>query len=441
MTGRLRWAGAILGALLLAGARAAAAEAGGDEAWAVHGQSTLVWQANAAFRSPYSGPNSLYAGAQGRETFDATLYGGVRPWRGAEIWINPEVDQGFGLSNTLGVAGFPSGEAYKVGKSAPYLKLPRLFLRQTVDLGGPRGKLDPDLNQLGGSAAADRLVLTIGKFSVVDVFDASGYAHDPRRDFLNWSIIDAGTFDYAANAWGYTYGAAAELYAGRWTVRAGAFDLSEQPNSARLDPGFGQYQLVGEIEERHRLMGRDGKLRVTAFLTRGRMGRFDDAIRLAEATGQPADIAAVRAYRSRTGVSFGLEQALTDDLGVFLKGGVAGGQVEPYEFADIDRTVAAGLALKGLRWGRAGDAFGLAGVINRISGVHQAFLDAGGAGILVGDGRLPRPGGERILEAYYDLAAVKALHVSFDYQYVQTPAYNRDRGPVSIGAVRLHAQF
>ncbi len=413
----------------------------GEETWAVHGQATLVLQGHDAFRSPYQGPNSLAPQAMARETFDMTLYLGVRPWAGAEIWINPELDQGFGLSNTLGVAGFPSGEAYKVGKRNPYPKLPRLFLRQTIDLGGARETVDPDLNQLGGSRTADRLVLTVGKFSVVDVFDTNQYAHDPRSDFLNWALIDAGTFDYAANAWGYTYGAAAELYRGRWTARAGAFDLSKVPNSARLDATFDQFQLVAELEERHQIAGRSGKLKLTVFETRGRMGRFDDAIRLAQASGAPADIAAVRQYRSRRGVSFNLEQQLSVDAGLFLKGGVGGGEVEPYEFADIDRTLAAGVSVKGGRWGRSDDTWAIAGAVNAISGVHQRFLDAGGAGILVGDGQLPHPGDEQILETYYDLALGKPLHVGLDYQFVNHPAYNRDRGPVSIGAVRLHAQF
>ena len=37
---------------------------------------------------------------------DATLYAGFRAWPGGEIWINPEIDQGFGLSDTFGVAGY-----------------------------------------------------------------------------------------------------------------------------------------------------------------------------------------------------------------------------------------------------------------------------------------------------------------------------------------------
>src|SRR6202046_2804391 len=104
-----------------------------EERFALHGQFTYVEQATDSFRAPYAGPNSLSPN-QGRETTDLTLYAGAQLWSGAEIWINPEIDQGFGLDNTLGLAGFPSGEAYKVGKNQPYLRLPRLFLRQTLNL-------------------------------------------------------------------------------------------------------------------------------------------------------------------------------------------------------------------------------------------------------------------------------------------------------------------
>lgn len=414
---------------------------GASDLWALHVQSTLTEQAHPAFTSPYSGTNSLNASTNGRETFDATLYAGLHPWAGAEIWANPEIDQGFGLSDTLGAAGFPSGEAYKVGKAAPYAKLQRLFLRQTIDFGGDSQKVDADLNQFAESQTADRLVLTIGKMSVVDVFDGNTLAHDPRNDFLNWSVIDAGSFDYASNAWGYTVGAAAEWYAGPWTLRAGAFDLSAEPNSTDLDSSLRQFQLDGEIERRYALAGRDGDLRVTGFLSRGRMGTFADALALAQATGQAPDTALVRSYRSRTGISFSLYQGLTSDLGLFARGGLADGSVEPYDFADIDRTVQLGLSLAGNRWGRKDDTVGVVGVVNGISKVHEAYLAAGGIGILVGDGQLPHPGPERILETYYSLKLASYAHLSFDYQFIDNPAYNRDRGPVSVFGVRLHGQF
>jgi high affinity Mn2+ porin len=419
----------------------AEASAPDPERWAVHGQATFVDQATFAFHSPYRGPNSLDPGTRGKETADVTLYAGLHLWPGMEAWINPEFDQGFGLSDTLGVAGFPSGEAYKVGMAKPYFRLQRLFVRQTIDLGGDMEKVDPDLNQLGGTRTSNRVVITVGKLGVPDIFDTNRYAHDPRGDFLNWALIDTGSFDYAADAWGYTVGGAAEWYVGRWTLRGGVFNLSKVPNSEHLEYDFSQFQGVAEIEERHELGGRPGKLKITGFLSRGRMGSFDDAVRLSQATGQPADIAAVRRYRSRSGVSFNLEQEVGEGVGVFTRGGVADGDVEPYEFSDIDRTVAAGVSVNGQRWGRPHDTFGVAGVVNGISAAHRRFLAAGGLGILVGDGQLPNPGTEQIIETYYDLAAFGPAHVSLDYQLVNNPAYNRDRGPVSIVATRLHAQF
>ncbi|HSS12264.1 MAG TPA: hypothetical protein VLL04_00120, partial [Rhizomicrobium sp.] len=67
-----------------------------EEYWAVHGQATFVEQFHPAFRAPYGGAASLFGGAQGRETFDATLYLGLRPWEGGEAWADMETDQGFG---------------------------------------------------------------------------------------------------------------------------------------------------------------------------------------------------------------------------------------------------------------------------------------------------------------------------------------------------------
>ena len=199
----------------------------------------------------------------------------MRLWQGAELWINPEIDQGFGLGETHGIAGFPSGEAYKLGADYPYARVHRYFVRQTIDLGGETEKVDADINQFAGSQTANRLVLTVGKFAVVDIFDTNKYANNPKSDFLNWSLINAGTFDYAGDAWGFTYGAAAEWYQGRWTLRGGIFDLSATPAGGGkpvgfgLDPTFNQFQLVGEIEERHELWGQPGKLKITGFLGRG----------------------------------------------------------------------------------------------------------------------------------------------------------------------------
>lgn len=407
--------------------------------WMALGQTTFLAQYALPFHAPYSGANSL-APNSGRETWDATLYLGRRLWPGAELWIDPELDQGFGLSNTLGLAGFTSGEAYKVGFANPYLRVQEVFIRQTFDLGGATEPVEAGLNQFGRSQAANRLVVTVGRFGVPDLFDVVSSAHDPRNDMMNWALLDAGTFDYAADAWGFTYGAAVEWDQNQWTARAGLFDLSIVPNSIELDPNFDEFQVVYELEHRHVLRGQPGKVAVAGFVSRGRMGRYDDALTLADETGGPPNTADVRRYAGRPGVNLNLEQQVAPNVGIFGRVGWADGNVEPYEFADIDRTASAGLTVGGNRWRRPHDTFGLAAVINGISSEHTAYLAAGGLGILVGDGQLPHPGAEEIFETYYRLL-VRSCQMTADYQFVVNPAYNRDRGPVSVISIRLRTQF
>jgi high affinity Mn2+ porin len=424
------------------GIDASPSESAAPETWAIHGQTTVVEQYHPAFRSLFQGANSLDPGSRGDETFDATLYFGVRPWDGAEIWADGEIDQGFGLSNTEGVAGFPNGEGAKIGKTTPYPKLPRLFLRQTIDLGGEMENVDPDINQLGGTQDKNRIVLTVGKFAVPDIFDHNAFADDSKHDFLNWALVDLATFDYAANAWGYTYGAAAEWYQDWWTLRAGIFDLSTIPNTARLEEVFlRQFQVVGEFEERHTLWGQPGAVRLLSFLTHGRMGLFSDAIALSQSTDEPANIALVRHMHERSGVGINFDQHLTDDIGIFGRAGYDDPSREPFEFIDVDAATSAGVAVQGTRWARPDDVFAVAFILNSITREHAEYFNRGGLGILVGDGKLPHPGDEKIVEVQYSFAATNWLKISPDYQYIDNPAYNRDRGPVSILGARIHAEF
>jgi high affinity Mn2+ porin len=412
------------------------------EQWAIHGQTTYTQQLQPAFRSPFAGPQSLPADANGRETWDATVYLGFRPWRGAEIWFNPEADQGFGLGNSFGVAGYVSGEAYKLGQADPYYRMARAFFRQTIDLGGETQKIDSDLNQLRGLQTANRVVLTVGKLSVVDIFDTNKYAHDPRNDFLNWAILDAGSFDYAADAWGTTYGAAAEWYEGRYAARIGLFDLSNVPNSTQLTlPLLQQTQFVAELEENHTVWNEPGKIKVLYWLSRGNLGTYSDALALAYATGTTPSTDAVRNYRSKYGVAFNLEQQIVTDLGLFAKAGWSQGGVQEDDFTDVNASIAIGLSLAGGRWGRPDDTVGLAGVINEISAIGSHYLAAGGLGGIIGDGALFKSGPEEILETYYSFAAFRWAKVTADYQFVNNPAYNQQRGPVSVFALRVHAEF
>jgi high affinity Mn2+ porin len=413
------------------------------ENWNLHGQFTVVSQFHPAFNSPYQGLNSLDPGFAEKETTDLTAFAGIRLWSGAGAYLNPEIDQGFGLSDTLGMAGFPSGAAYKVGARNPYFRLPRAFVRQVIGLDGqgPPALLDDGPNQLAGTAPADNLTITVGKFSVVDIFDTNRYANNPRADFLNWSIVNSGAYDYAADAWAFTYGAAVEWTQSWWTLRSGFFALSKVPNSKDIDGTFDQFELVEEVEERHELFGRPGKFKALAFVNRGRMGKYEDALALGRETDSVPSTALVRNYDSRPGVAMNIEQELRTDLGAFARLSVNEGAQEAFDFTEINKSLAAGLSLRGQRWNRPDDTVGLATVVNGLSSAARDYFAAGGLGILIGDGRLPDYGYERIMETYYSSKIVEHLTISADFQYVLDPAYNRNRGPVSIFALRLHAEF
>ncbi|GBR51188.1 carbohydrate-selective porin OprB [Neokomagataea thailandica NBRC 106555] len=411
------------------------------DVFALHAQSTLVWQGHNTFNAPYSGPQSLKPAARGAETWDLTLFTGLHPWKGGEIWVNGEVDQGFGLGNTLGIAGFSSGEAYKLGRGTPYFRVQRAFFRQTFNFSGTTEKIPSDLNQFSIHQSSNRLVITAGKFSIPDLYDNNTYAHDPRSDFLNWSLIDTGTFDYAADSWGYTTGIATEWFQGRWTLRSGLFLMSVIPNSPDTDTSFKNFQIDEELEERHSIGSLPGKILLTAFNSHAHMGRFKDALLLSALTNTPASTADVRKMGNRPGVSMTLEQSLSANIAIFLRAGWADGHYESYEFTDIDRTLAGGASLDGAAWHRQNDRIGLAYVMNAASGLRKKYLNAGGTGLLVGDGILPHAGNEHIVEAYYDLAVSNIGHITLDYQWVGNPAYNMDRGPVSIFGGRVHSEF
>lgn len=411
-----------------------------EEVWGLHGQVTNVTQWHRRFRSPYSGPNSLQAVGRTEETTDVTLYGGVRLWKGTEFWLNPEVDQGFGLDNTVGVAGFPSGEAYKIGANKPYLRLPRAFIRQMIDLGGDSTPLEATANQLARSRAADNLTVTIGKFGVTDIFDVNSYAHDPRADFLNWSVVDAGAFDYAADSWGYTFGGAAELTQDSRTFRGGVFQLSKVPNGKITGVDFSQFMLVAELEQRYEWLGEAGKVKLLGFLNRGRMANYRDAVEQGAAEGIAPDVVPVRRYGSRPGFSLNVEHAFTSSLGAFVRASANDGKKEAYEFTEINRSLSGGVSLEGTSWGRGDDTLAIAGAVNSLSAEARAYFAAGGIGILIGDGQL-NYGAEKIVEVNYSVHVLPHLTVTLDLQRIVNPAYNRDRGPVSIYGFRAHADF
>ena len=408
--------------------------------YSLHIQGTTTTQTHPSFASSIPvGPQSLKSHSQTATTDDATLFAGVRIGD-LELYANQEMDQGFGLSNTLGVAGYTSGEAYKIGMRDPYFRMQRMFGRYVINLGGKSQSVEDSPNQMAGSHDANNLTITAGKFSVVDIFDNNSYAHDPRADFLNWSLIDMGAFDYAADSWGYTYGGAAEWTQDRWTLRGGFFDMSRQPNDKYLVRGFGQSQAVVEAEERHTIADHPGKVKVLFFASSANMGAYADAVALASQTSAIPSTAYVRHHQVRLGGGINIEQELISDLGAFLRVSMNDGTKEAFEFTEINQSLSGGLSLKGERWKRPDDVVGLGGAVNAISKEAQNYLTSGGQGILIGDGNL-NYAPEEILETYYSAKIAKPLTATLDYQFINNPAYNQDRGPVHVFGVRAHIEF
>jgi high affinity Mn2+ porin len=409
-----------------------------SDRWEIHGQTTFLPQGYPAFHAPYSGPNSLTPAPQLQQTWSNSLFLNARLWEGGEVYYNPELLQGFGLNDTVGVAGFPSGEAQKSNFPYPRYNTSRLFVRQTFGFGGEQEELASGPLQLASKVDVSRLTLQAGKFAVVDIFDGNAYAKDSRKDFMNWSIWAPGAFDYSADKVGLTYGATAELNQKQWALRGGYFLMQAVSNSNSFDTRvFERGTYVLELETRYSLFSQPGKLRTIAWLNSAFSGSYRETL------DNPAfdlDIAQTRRGRIKYGYVINLEQALSDEVGLFGRWSWNDGKTEIMAFTDIDASLSLGLSLKGAKWGRPDDVIGIGGAINALSRDHRDFIAAGGLGILIGDGQLNYRR-ERILETYYAYALNKQLTLTADYQLVTNPAYNADRGPVHIFSGRLHGEF
>jgi high affinity Mn2+ porin len=411
---------------------------GVEQQWNLHVQNTDIIQGDPPFPAKYSGPNSLKNDGEVRETVSLDLFLGVRLWRGAEAHIDGLIWQGLGLSQTRGIEGFSNGEAFRLGKEIPNVNLARVFVRQTIDFGGEEETVEDDQLQLGGKRAVSRLTLTLGRMNAKDIFDNNTYANDPRTQFINWALWANEAWDYPADSIGFITGFAAELNQPGWTARYGFFQMPRVSNGTAIDQHFLEaWGMASEFERRYKIDNLPGAVRLLGYLNRAHMGSYQEAI---GNPIRPADIEATRAYRYKYGFGLNIEQEIAKNVGVFSRLGWSDGQNEAWVFADVDRSATLGLSVKGEPWNRPNDVFGLAGALNAISRVHQEFFEAGGTGILAGDGKLSY-GLEKILETYYDFQIWQKLRGALDYQFVANPAFNRDRGPVSIFGGRLHWEF
>jgi high affinity Mn2+ porin len=372
-------------------------------------------------------------------TFSVTLYAGYRLWPGTDLYFTPEIFQGHGLSNTLGMAGYPNGEAVKAAFPNLHYNTSRLYLQQTFGLGGETEKLEDGEGQVAETVDVDRITVSAGKFAASDFFDDNLYSHQSRTQFMNWALWESAAWDYPADIVGYTAGAVVEWNTKAWTLHYGIFMMPTESNGAVLDKHLlDAHGQILQFDRRYSMGDLTGTVRPFVYWNQARMGSYADALDLPSIADA---LYTTRAYRSKVGFGVSWDQELTKELGAFVRLSWDDGRTESFAFTEVDRSAAVGLNVDGSRWGRKDDTLGLAGVVNAIVPSHQAYLAAGGTqGLILGDGAL-NYGPEEILEAYYSAHVARWLWISPDFQYAFNPGYNRDRGPIAIYALRAHVEF
>jgi high affinity Mn2+ porin len=416
-----------------------------DSGWSFHFQFTGVVQYNAAFQSPYSGQNSFLSPSDHAYSVTTTAYIGRKLWPGASIYFDPEMAGGKGLSSTLGIAGFPNGETFRIGEASPVVYIARIFLRQQIPFDNDHyDTLEDGINQVRERVSRKRLTINFGKFGIADFFDQNIVSHDPRTDFLNWSLMNNGAYDYAANTRGYTGGLILEYYTPGWVLRAGTALMPVYANGPTLNFNWAKSNSETiEIEKDYFLHGLAGAARLLFYFNTSKAPAYQTVIdEDLNGTDTALDVIYGTQYGGKKfGMGISINQQLSQRLNSFFRLGWNDGKTATWAFAEIDNSVSAGIRFYGIGRARMTDNIGLAFVSNGISSGHREFLNIGGYGFMLGDGKLPNYSRENIAELFYQVKLFEQLYATLDYQFVSNPAYNRDRGPVSLLAARVHVNF
>ncbi len=417
--------------------------------WTVHFQNTTVFQTHPAFKAKYAGLNSLDNSQESATSNTTTLFIGRKLWKNAAFYFNPELTGGNGLSKTKGLAGFSNGEIYRVGSSALTPFIARAYLQQIIPLGEHSAKQSSDINQFDGKIPSRRIVITVGKFCISDFFDDNTYNHDARSQFLNWSLMAQGAWDFPADVRGYTTGIVIELIHPTWALRFSSVRVPRIANGLPMDWNLSKANSETiEYEHHWKINNLNGTIRTTFFTTFSKAPLYKDAItKMANGDSSLNYIISGEAeaptYYGGLKYGFGInaEQALNNNLGWFARYSWNNGTSASWAFTEIDRSFQTGFEIRGLSKNKSDDALGIAIVINGLSPDHKKYLQAGGYGFIIGDGKL-NYGNEAIFETYYRWHLTSFASVSVDYQLVVNPAYNTDRtGPVHIPSVRLHFEW
>ena len=439
---------AVVPALLLTSGLSAQDAAGGptsppaDERWNLFYQATSIGQTHGTFNAPYQGQFSLLNEREADASLTTTLFFAARLADNLQLYFNPEISGGRGLSSVSGLANPPNGEIPRVASAAPKPYLARLYVSYDIGFGPKKEPFESDANQLAGQRPLVRYTITVGRFTVTDFFDNNAYSHDPRTQFEAWGIMYNGAWDYPADTRGYTWGMLHELHTASWSLRYASVAEPQTANGPRFDRRlFVDRGDVFEQEHRHALYSHPGAVRLLEYLNHTHSGRYEEAIRLAEQTSTTPDINAVRRFGTlKYGFGISADQEISRNVGAFLRLGWNDGKTQDFAFTAIDRLAEAGVSVKGAIWKRKDDVAGSAFAASGVSGVHAVYLARGGYDFLIGDGRL-NYAPEYLWESYYSARLFPGFFATVDAQHYNNPAYNHDRGPVWIVGLRLHLEY
>jgi high affinity Mn2+ porin len=435
-----------------------------DERWNAYSQATYIASFKPSFPAAYTNlngsPNSLSPYSEYGFTATFTSYLGLKAWKGAEFYAAPEMISELPLSGLKGIGGaYQNFELQKNGDQHSTWYPSRAIYRQTVSLGGTTNEVKSGPMQLGGTADSRRVVFTAGMFSILDIFDKNTYAADLRRQFVNMAFLTNAAYDFASDARGYSSGLVGEFYFDDWAFRFARLTGPKNPN--QLEREYNIFKYYGdqvELEHKHVIKGQPGAVKLLAYRNRERTGRYTDAIAAYQAdpnnknattcttfnyesgNSNAPDLCWARKPNIKMGIGINLEQAITEDIGVFFRGMYSDGKTEVGAYLPADRSLSFGVAMKGLRWGRKKDTLGLGYGQSWISKDHVNYLNMGGIDGFIGDGKINYRH-EHVVDIYYQWHVISSTWVTFDYQHLANPGYNADRGPVDFYNARVHFEF
>ena len=432
-----------------------AEESAGDD-WSFHLQNTDIFEYAAPFHADYSGQHSLGNNGVTQETVSVDFYVARRLWEGAQLNGDFLIWQGYGLSTSFGIENFPDADAYKAGTKAPNYMLSHLSFQQTFGFGGEQEDVDDGPMSLAGKEDISRLTLVVGRMSVLDMFDHNKYAQDGHTQFMSWGGQANMTWDYGQDTIGYETGFMAELNERDWALRYSFFlmppyinanntgsgdggddEMLTWPNRGKYGPFFKSWGQAVEWEGRFAIHDHPGTVRLLGWADQAKSVDYDLGAEVLRTLGASTDLTPYEAYHYSYGVGLNLEQEITPEVGVFSRIGWNDGKTQALEYTDTNWTISVGASFNGALWGRPKDSFGIAGFLDGASAANQRYLQAGGVGILDGDGQLTY-GVEKSLTPYYDFEATQGVHLAVQYQFTVDPAFNRDRGPASTFMFRFH---